>query len=224
MGSDNHEEMNTRGLPDIDETERKAGMSKGRKVISVMSVLFPAIGFGLGFAVYKFGSTAKYDANMEAAIGKDLHWACLSAVVFARAVSWVNSYPMIFKSGVMRPKSGNLRANMFVYKQVGDKATDGAVVLEDEGALGQYNRANRSLGHMVETSMPFAATMFLSSTLFPFPTFALVCAFALGRVLHQSGYTTGYGSHVLGFGLSHVSSSIMEGLVTLTALRAFGVL
>lgn len=46
----------------------------------------------------------------------------------------------------MRLSSGNLRANMMIYKQLGSK--DGQyVVLETEGPVGCYNRANRSLFH-----------------------------------------------------------------------------
>ena len=37
---------------------------------------------------------------------------------------------------VMGMKAGNLRANMFIYKSIGDKATDSAVVMEDDGDVG----------------------------------------------------------------------------------------
>ena len=40
----------------------------------------------------------------------------------SRTCAFVNLYPMIYKSRVMRGKSGNLRANMYVYKTVGDGA------------------------------------------------------------------------------------------------------
>jgi len=46
--------------------------------------------------------------------------------------------------------TGNIRANMYFYKNIGDKAPGNAVVLQDTGDAGAYNRANRSVHHMIE--------------------------------------------------------------------------
>merc|ERR1712070_492653 len=57
--------------------------------------------------------------------------------------------PMVWKSKVFRRKSGTLRANLYVFKSA-TKPDDPAIVLEDKGDVGAYNRANRSLHHFSE--------------------------------------------------------------------------
>jgi hypothetical protein len=68
---------------------------------------------------------------------------------------------------------------------IGDNAPHNAVVMEDEGEVGGYNRGNRSLAHMVENIPGFVAGLLMCGAVFPFPTFALACVFSVGRVLHQ---------------------------------------
>lgn len=58
----------------------------------------------------------------------------------------------------------------------------------EEGDVGAYNRANRSLHHFVENASALVAGFALSSFVFPLPTFVLVSVYSLGRVLHQNGY------------------------------------
>ena len=42
----------------------------------------------------------------------------LAAAVFGLMVSWVNQFPMVYKHMLMRLSSGNLRANMMIYKEL----------------------------------------------------------------------------------------------------------
>ena len=183
-----------------------------------------AIGLAIACGIYKYGSTAAYDKKIAAAVAHDGHWIYLAVVVFGRLVALINTYPMSWKGKVMRMKSGNLRSNMYIYKQVGDKAADNAVVLEDGGDVGGYNRANRSLHHMVETFGVLVVGLALAGAVFPFPVFVLTCLFAVGRVMHQVGYTTGYGSHGLGFMVANmIALNALEGLCLLVALKGFGV-
>jgi len=52
-------------------------------------------------AIYKYGSTEKYDKNMKKLLEmEDIAWVYLAAVVFSRCVTFVNIYPMAFKDKV----------------------------------------------------------------------------------------------------------------------------
>lgn len=73
-----------------------------------------------------------------------------AAALFGLMVHWINQFPMIYKHMLMRMNSGNLRANMMIYKQLGAKEDAPYVVLETQGPVGCYNRANRSLFHFTE--------------------------------------------------------------------------
>ncbi len=61
---------------------------------------------------------------------------------------------MLYKHKVMRLNSGNLRANMMIYKELGAKEDAPYVGLETQGPVGCYNRANRSLFHFNDARQP----------------------------------------------------------------------
>ncbi|OQR94601.1 hypothetical protein ACHHYP_01095 [Achlya hypogyna] len=215
MGSDQGKKFDDNGLPVMSDAE------KVPKFGGVLLFTFVplAIGLVVAFLIYSFGATATYNKRIVAVVGDDLHWACAAVVVLGRVVSFVNLYPTVHKSQIMKRDSGNLRANMFIYKAIGKDAAPNAVVLDDAGAVGAYNRANRSLHHMIENYASLVAGLFLASHVFPFPVFVCVCVFGVGRVMHQIGYTTGYGGHGAGFGLSLFAQVTLEGLLALVFLK-----
>ena len=151
-------------------------------------------------------------------------WTHLAAAVLALVTGWINTYPMMYKHMIMRTTSGNLRANMMIYKQSGvDASKSGYVLLETQGPVGSYNRANRSLTHFVENSIPMALLIVLCGDVFPFPTFVLTVLFAIGRMLHQSAYAAiGYGAHGLGFAISDCSKMAATMLCVFAADKSLG--
>jgi len=60
-------------------------------------------------------------------------------------------------------------ANMYFYKMIGEKAPNNAMVLEDEGDVGAYNRkstpAHASNLSLLTFSLSFSPSLFLSLSL-----------------------------------------------------------
>merc|ERR1719473_1741107 len=112
---------------------------------------------------------------------------------------------------------------MMIYKEAGNK--DSVVILETEGGVGAYNRANRSLTHFIENSLPVILCLALAGNIFPFPSFVLAAVFTGGRILHQLGYASpkGYGAHAPGFLLAFIATMALEGLCLFVALSNLGV-
>ena len=73
---------------------------------------------------------------------------------------------------------------MFIYKIIGEGDHKNAVVYSEDGDIGCYNRANRSVGHFLENSTPVIISLILVGLIYTFPTFILTIIFCLGRVLH----------------------------------------
>jgi hypothetical protein len=213
------------GLPLMSETERNAGSALGTKILFGLAVIPPLIGTGIASAIRYFGNTASYDAKMATVASHDLHFAAVGALILAGTTGFLNTYPMIWKSRVMKQTSGNLRVNMYVYKTIGAGATEGSVVLASEGDAGSYNRANRSLHHFTENVPALLVTLPLAAYCFPGPALGAVGLFCVGRVLHQTRYANdGYCAHGTGFMLSQLSAAACQGMLVLTALKGFGVL
>jgi hypothetical protein len=76
----------------------------------------------------------------------DAHWVYAALVVFGRMVVFVNFYPTFYKSKIMRGDSGNVRSNPFIYRQIGDKASDNAIIFDEEGDV-----SARGGGHHAQT-------------------------------------------------------------------------
>ncbi|OLP83802.1 hypothetical protein AK812_SmicGene35390 [Symbiodinium microadriaticum] len=209
----------TRPLLDVpggaSDEDFNAGSTAG--VIGAILVVPRLIGFGIAYAIYTWGNKALYDSKIEMLGKYQLGYLYFAAVVFNAMVGFINVSPMYYKSKVMKQDAGNLRANMFIYKDVETKKH---VVMEDEGALGEYNRANRSMTHFTENSIGVVFCILLSGYVYTFPVFILTILFSLGRVIHQVGYASGYGSHAPGFMLHMVGSVSVEMLALLAGIKS----
>jgi hypothetical protein len=201
--------------------ERDAGEAKGYKGLAIGTVITVAIGFGIAYGIYA-GDSKFYDTKLALIKSWDLQWAYLSAFLFFRVVSFLNTYQTSCKSRVMRGSDGNLRANMYIYKQINGSGLP--VVFDDGPDTGKYNRANRSLHHFTENMAPVCMAMILATLVFPKPTFVVMLFYCLGRMLHQVGYTQkGYGmqGHAPGFILQAFAMGTLEGMMLMVCIKAF---
>lgn len=205
------------GMPEgiVFNAKKSAGM-----VAAVCTIPY-GIGAGIAYAIYKFADNAAYVAKIDKIRGADMNLndVYIAVVVIAFLATLLNNIPMYFKDKVMTGASGNLRANMTISKvnvQTGGKFP--YVVLEDEGAIGEYNRSNRSMLHFVENSASVLLSIPAAGYVFPRPTLILTCIYAIGRVMHQQGYVKGYGKHAPGFTLVMLSEKTLVGLVLMAAV------
>ncbi|WP_446009363.1 MAPEG family protein [Candidatus Electrothrix sp.] len=207
------------GMPLLDESEIRQGKIFGWR--NFLGGFFTplALGLPIAFLIFSLGDTAYYRQNISAMFPVSGQWVLLTAFVFSRLSAFLNLFPLLEKEKVMHPDSGNLRANMKIFKVLGN-GTSGAVVMNMEGQTGRYNRANRSMENFVENAAPIGVNAVLVSLCFPLPAFILICIYALARVAHQVLYiNVGYGS--LGYGtaflLGTTITGVFEGLLLFAA-------
>ena len=129
---------------------------------------------------------------------------------------------MQYKSRVMRGNSKNLRSNMFIYKQAVEGSSESAIVLDEHGDVGLYNRSNRALGHFLENSSPMFFAIILNSFVYPVPTFVLSILYVVARIVYTVGYTKkGYGGHVPGFILESIARCTCVSLLLWISIQGF---
>lgn len=215
--------LGANGLPEISEEQGQAGYSKGLMMISAFVLIPRVICSGVSVVIYMFGNKALYNNHIDTVSAGQWGYLYIGVGVFSLLVSWLNMWPAAVKAKVMLQNSGNLRANMFIYK-VNLPDTEKAlpyVVMEEKGAVGEYNRANRSLFHFNENVANVLLNICFAGFVFPFPTMICIIIFAIGRVLHQHGYATGgYGKHGAGFAIGLLSSTVLEGFVWIVAVQS----
>ena len=112
--------------------------------------------------------------------------------------------------------AGNLRANPLIYQFATMRADESPVVILSDkvNEVGSYNRANRSLHHLLETGIPFIMSTVVTFYLLPFPTFVILLLFCIGRIFHQMGYAgKGWGGHIWGFLIVRIVQAVELGLL-----------
>lgn len=215
------------GLPMMSEEDVDKSHSGMQKMAPVLLIVPRLIFLVVAFLIYNYGSKAAYDARIATITSLDLGYLFCGVWAFSLTVNWLNIFPMFPKSQIMPGNAGNLRANMLIYKVSTPDyvAKSPYVVMEDEGMVGEYNRANRSLHHMAENVAATLLNIGLAGYVFPFPMMILLVLFSLGRIWHQIGYSgKGYGGHGGGFGVALIASTTMEMLVFFVGLRSLGCL
>jgi len=111
---------------------------------------------------------------------------------------------------------------MFIYKQVGEGASESAVVLNAEGDVGLYNRSNRALYHFIENSSPMIFSVILGSFVYALPIFVLTVIYVFARIIYTIGYTNkGYGGHVPGFILERIGYCTTVSMLLWIAIQGF---
>eukprot|EP00536_Pseudo-nitzschia_multiseries_P018107 jgi/Psemu1/54157/gm1.54157_g len=183
--------------------------------IGMMLTLILAFGTGVAsLTLYFDGSKSIYESKILQLKALDLQWLYLALVILGRTIQFVNFVPTFYKKGL----KGNIRSNPFHFETVDDHKT--LVLFKEDGKEGMYNRSNRSVHHMVEGFGGFVASIGPVGYLFPKQILFLVVLFCVGRVLHQKGYSTGYGKHAKGFVMALLAIVVTEGLALLAFLKA----
>ena len=204
----------------MSETAKSAPNPKDPNYPKLAGIVFfmLAIGTGLAYGLFHLDRSKQeiYEAKFQTLRDGDLQWLYLGLVLLGRTIALLNFVPTGYKNGL----KGNVRSNPFFFETVeGEKGKKTMVLYQEEGTNGMYNRANRSIQHMVENSGAFFATIGPVGFVFPKQTCAIVALFCAGRIIHQKGYSKQYGKHSLGFVLSVLSISSVEGLALITFLK-----
>jgi hypothetical protein len=176
------------GLPDVSDDERDEEEGKAKGMLAVLMLAPRVIGTGIAFLIFLFGATAQQKElvgkKLELLESWGLGYLYCSIYIFSVLVMWLNVLPMVYKARL--GLKGNIRANMQFYKVLSSNgmAKMPLVGLEEEGDVGMYNRANRSLSHFVENMGSALINMLAAGFVFGLPTLVLTVVFFLGRVLY----------------------------------------
>jgi len=230
------------GMPIVKDADE--GVSAGDFVKVMVLIVVPRVVcllFAAGIFFIKKDMYLERMKVLQASI-QGIGWLFLAGGTFAFLIEFSNYLPGVWKSKVFPGNAGNMRANMSVYKiQQSDPGRAVKpneiqytvhkakplpyVMMETEGAIGQYNRANRGMYHLVENGMHVLVCFILAGLVFGEAVFLLVLGYFVTRVWYQYAYTIGgYGfgccKHAVPFMFhSAIIAHILELLVWLAGVR-----
>jgi len=183
----------------------------------IFTTVFTTICLGIAFAIYKFGSTEKYDKKIELLTAYDLGWVYL--VMFAVKLGM---FGININLGVARKAAKVNVPDQQVYKvhTPDDASPLGFVLMESEGDLGRFNRAQRAYMNYLESAPLFFVYVLLAGFVFPFPTFVTGFYYAVMRIVAAVGYTQEPKGRMAGNMLGNLGSGVLEGMVIIAGVKA----
>mmetsp|Transcript_62170 Transcript_62170/g.98147 ORF Transcript_62170/g.98147 Transcript_62170/m.98147 type:complete len:222 (-) Transcript_62170:62-727(-) len=196
------------------------GVSVPQLYAGITSIM-GGIGFGIGYAVYRFGATAKYDAKIDILAKQDLGWVYLGFAATKFTHLAINT-----NLGMRRKEARINVPDQQVYKvHLGTQAKSmklelGYVLMEQDGVLGAFNRAQRALQLYLENLPHFLASFFVAGYVFPFPTFVTGMCIACSRTAGAIGYTTDPNGRMAGGMFSSLMTTVLEGFIVLAGAKA----
>eukprot|EP00444_Apocalathium_aciculiferum_P029327 CAMPEP_0183419396 /NCGR_PEP_ID=MMETSP0370-20130417/25756_1 /TAXON_ID=268820 /ORGANISM="Peridinium aciculiferum, Strain PAER-2" /LENGTH=236 /DNA_ID=CAMNT_0025603189 /DNA_START=69 /DNA_END=779 /DNA_ORIENTATION=- len=220
-------EVGSSGLPEMDDDLRERNVERASRNVVAFMILPRLFCMCIALVVYTLGGRAWYDAEIKVIEGRHQIPLYFAVVVFSVLVDWLTLWPTILKARIFHPDSGNLRANMTVYKLSVPSIDDPMpyIVMEDEGPIGEYNRANRSMFNFNEGCASFVLNMVFAGQVFPCPALVAAILFAVGRIMHMCDYSKGgFGAHANGYMVSMLSHTVLEMLTWFVAIKGlFGI-
>jgi len=119
--------------------------------------------------------------------------------------------------GTARRETGINVPDQHAYKAVGK---DDLVLMDDDGANGRFNRAQRSLANVVEVAPSVLTAFLLNMQVFPKAAAACLAVFSMARVQGALGYTADRTKRMQGNMLANVSLAIQEGMIFVAGVYA----
>eukprot|EP00930_Biecheleria_cincta_P028335 TRINITY_DN19774_c0_g1_i1.p1 TRINITY_DN19774_c0_g1~~TRINITY_DN19774_c0_g1_i1.p1 ORF type:complete len:221 (-),score=38.97 TRINITY_DN19774_c0_g1_i1:179-841(-) len=182
----------------------------------IMTTIFIGVGLAIAFGIYTLGSTSRYDSKISTLAAGDLGWAYLGLFVTKLCMFLTN-----VNLGMARKESKVNVPDQQVYKvYTGSEKPLGYVLMEQEGVLGRFNRAQRALQNSLEAMPTFLANFLLAAYVFPFPALVAATWYGLCRVAYAFGYTSDPKSRIGGTMLGQFGNQAIEGMVLLAGAKA----
>lgn len=182
----------------------------------IFTLVFMAMGQGLAWPIYL--SSPKFDAKIALLAANGLGWVYVGLVLLFRGCNY--GLGIVLAMARKQAKVNVPDQQVYsVYTKPGQPKL-GYVLMEKEGSLGRFNRAQRALQNYLEAA-PFAVALFLlSGFVFPFPTFCIGCFYTASRIISAIGYTHSPNGRMAGTMLGNLALCAMEALVLIAGVKA----
>jgi len=173
--------------------------------------------------MYIFGAPKEAtEKKIDTLAALDLGWLYLSVFALKNLAWFINAQQVQCRS------EANIGApDQYVYRVVGQTETP-IVLMESDGALGRWNRAQRALQNLNENMAPLTAYAVLAAFVVPKAAFMCTITYGCCRVMYTRGYVnsslngTVKSGRFAGFLLQQTALAALEGVILISGVNFFG--
>jgi hypothetical protein len=185
-------------------------------VFTVLHVVYGVVGFAVAYFAAYASKTSKADAHIATLAGFDFGWLYLGIVVL-KILQWPLGAALVH----VRQVSKIHLPDQHVYKVMGAEGSKlGFVLMETEGALGDFNRAQRGFMNYHE-NFPITALLYVAASfVFPFEAFWCVTVWAVSRLIMAYGYKDSVDGRMLGTLIGGAAQGVLQGMVLIVSYKA----
>ena len=190
-------------------------------VLYAMFTIIPgAIGLAIAYAVITYVSSTESksaaDTKLSLLATYDLGWLYLGIFLIK-----LLQLPIGIILGEARKASKVNVPDQHVYKVMGSEGSRlGFVLMETEGDLGKFNRAQRALQNYHEQFPTMMLQYVAASFVWPFEAFVCIVVWSVSCVLSASGYVDSANGRMKGRLPGYFAAATVQGLVLIAAYKA----
>lgn len=183
---------------------------------TIMNTVFGAIGFAVAwFLAYTSSKQESADSRMDIVAQYDLGWLYLGILVLRFL-----QIPLFIFVGQTRGAAKIHVPDQHVYKVMGAEGSKlGYVLMDTDGANGDFNRAQRAWQNYCENISTLLALYVAASWAFPYQAFICATIWAVARVMSASGYKSSADGRVGGMLLQAIAMNVLQGMVMIVAIK-----
>jgi len=175
------------------------------------------VGVGLAFLIYHYLPDSKSEGKIRLLAEYDLGWLYLAVFVLKFGLNAINA---VVASRRKEARANNPDQHVYrVYTAPGAPALP-YVLMETEGDVGRFNRAQRAAANYLEYLSGVLASTLLAGFVFPLPVFVASVVYVLGRLMMTVQYSQAAKARTPGFATSNIAAVVVDGLLLLAACKA----
>jgi len=189
----------------------------------MFTIILNVIGLAIAYVITAFASSdsskAAADTKLNLLAAHDLGWLYLGIFVVK-----VLQLPTAILLGSARKACRVNVPDQHVYRAMGSGAGGsdklGYVLMETEGDVGKFNRAQRALQNYHEQFPTMMLQYVAASFVWPLEAFFLITVWSVSGVLSASGYVESANGRMKGRLPGYFAAAAVQGLVLIAAFKA----
>mmetsp|Transcript_25440 Transcript_25440/g.45959 ORF Transcript_25440/g.45959 Transcript_25440/m.45959 type:complete len:244 (+) Transcript_25440:106-837(+) len=221
-------------LPGGAQSETQAEAATRQKYFKMIGLftlgVAPLLALALLWLTDKLSSNNQYADRVELIRKYDLGWlyASWSLLMLTRTYATINANGARAAARVDRPDQHayKIMANPAQYSSKNGNNAEVQlsnapyVLMENVGAVGRFNRAQRAAFHFDEGLELLLSSIFLAGIIVPQLVFGLTVVYCVGRKMYSDGYTQSLDGRMGPFALVALPSMILGAMVGIFAVQS----